>query len=60
MTEDVISVTVLRRHWGRLLRRVERGQAFTITRNGRVVARLVPIEARASRGRLASETENSF
>lgn len=37
--------TEARRHWGRLLNDVERGKTVTITRYGRVVARVVPVQA---------------
>jgi prevent-host-death family protein len=33
-------------HLSALLERVERGESFTITRHGRPVARLVPVQAR--------------
>jgi prevent-host-death family protein len=38
-------------HLSRLLERVERGETFTITKNGRPVAKLVPIEEPPVRGR---------
>jgi prevent-host-death family protein len=36
-------------HLSRLLDRVEKGETFTITKNGRPVARLVPAEERTGR-----------
>ena len=36
-------------HLSRLLQRVERGEQITITRHGRPVARLVPVEERPRR-----------
>jgi prevent-host-death family protein len=38
-----------KKHLSELLDRVERGEAVTITRRGRPVARLVPIAARGKR-----------
>jgi prevent-host-death family protein len=40
-----ITMTDLRRHFHRVLREVEQGVTFTITRRGRPVARLVPAGA---------------
>jgi prevent-host-death family protein len=40
-------------HLSALLERVERGEAITITRHGRAVARLVPVDAAPERTRLA-------
>jgi prevent-host-death family protein len=40
-------------HLSALLERVERGEEITITRHGRAVARLVPVEAAPGRARLA-------
>jgi prevent-host-death family protein len=59
VTEDVVSFSQARRHWWRLLRRVEQGQAFLITRRGRIVARLVPIDEPDARGRTAGALEVS-
>jgi prevent-host-death family protein len=39
-------------HFSALLDRVERGEEITITRHGRAVARLVPVEAVPGRERL--------
>jgi prevent-host-death family protein len=39
---EVVTVTQTKRNWGRLLSRVERGDSFLITRNGRPVAVLEP------------------
>jgi prevent-host-death family protein len=45
-SEDIwITITQLRRHFHRVLREVELGASFTITRRGRPVARLVAYEA---------------
>ena len=40
-------------HLSALLEQVERGEEITITRHGRAVARLVPVEAAPERARLA-------
>jgi prevent-host-death family protein len=40
-------------HLSALLEQVERGEEITITRHGRAVARLVPVEAAPERVRLA-------
>jgi len=42
-----VSVRELRNHGGTVLDRVERGQALTVTSDGRPVARLVPLPAPA-------------
>jgi prevent-host-death family protein len=42
---DRIGVRELRQHASRWLERVEAGESFEVTSNGRPVARLVPIEA---------------
>lgn len=39
-----VSMTELRRHFGRILNEVEHGQTFVITRRGNEVAVLVPAE----------------
>lgn len=39
--------TEARRHWGKLLDEVEKGRTVTITRHGRIVARMVPVQATA-------------
>lgn len=39
-----ISMTELRRHFGDVIGAVERGQTFVITRRGRPVAVLVPVQ----------------
>lgn len=39
-----ITVSQLRTHMHRVRREVERGQAFTVTRSGRIVARLIAVE----------------
>jgi prevent-host-death family protein len=40
-------------HLSALLEQVARGEEITITRHGRAVARLVPVEAASGRARLA-------
>jgi len=49
---EVIGVRELRQHASRYLARVEAGEEFGVTNNGRLVARLVPVEA-ATRSREA-------
>lgn len=39
-----VSMTELRRHFGRIIDEVEQGQIFVITRRGREVALIVPAE----------------
>jgi prevent-host-death family protein len=46
-----VSMTELRRHFGRIIGEVERGQTFVITRRGREVAVLVPAEHYSHIGR---------
>lgn len=41
-----VSVRQLRNEGGRVLDRVERGETLTVTRNGRPVAKLVPLDDR--------------
>lgn len=38
-------ITEARKHWGKLLRMVENGKTVAITRYGRVVAHVVPVQA---------------
>ena len=38
----IVTLTELRRHFGRIFREVEQGQRFVITRRGRPIADLVP------------------
>ena len=46
VADDVwITITELRRHFYRIVRDVERGSTFTITRRGQAVARLMPFTA---------------
>ena len=42
-----VSVRELRNHGGTVLARVERGQTLTVTSDGRPVAQLVPLPAKA-------------
>ena len=43
-----IAATDARTRWGELLRAVERGEIVSITRHGKIVARMVPVrDARA-------------
>jgi prevent-host-death family protein len=44
---EVIGVRELRQHASRYLARVEAGEELGVTNNGRLVARLVPVEAAA-------------
>ncbi|MEN3123908.1 type II toxin-antitoxin system prevent-host-death family antitoxin [Janibacter terrae] len=44
-----VSVRDLRNRGGDVLRRVERGESLTVTRDGEPVARVVPLPRRASR-----------
>jgi prevent-host-death family protein len=44
---DQVSVRELRNHGGDVLDRVEAGERLTVTRNGKPVAELVPIDRRA-------------
>lgn len=44
---DVIGVRELRQHASRYLARVEAGEELGVTNNGRLVARLVPVQAAA-------------
>ncbi len=39
-----VGITELRRHFGRILGEVEQGRILVITRRGREVALLVPVE----------------
>lgn len=43
---DQVSVRELRNHGGDVLDRVEAGERLTVTRNGKPVAELVPIDRR--------------
>jgi prevent-host-death family protein len=43
---DVVGAFEAKTHFAALLERVEHGETFTITRHGKPVARLVPIEQR--------------
>jgi prevent-host-death family protein len=43
---DVVGAFEAKTHFAALLERVEHGETFTITRHGKPVARLVPIERR--------------
>ncbi|HVC61790.1 MAG TPA: type II toxin-antitoxin system prevent-host-death family antitoxin [Acetobacteraceae bacterium] len=43
-TANTIGAFVAKTHLSELLERVERGEVMTITRRGRPIARLVPIE----------------
>ena len=45
-----ISIRDLRNHGGEVINRVEAGERLTITRDGRPVAELRPLPARAIRG----------
>jgi prevent-host-death family protein len=47
---DTVNVHEAKTHLSRLLERVERGEEVTIARNGKPVARLVPIEPKKRRG----------
>lgn len=49
---EVIGVRELRQHASRYLARVEAGEELGVTNNGRLVARLVPVQA-AARSRQA-------
>lgn len=49
---EVIGVRELRQHASRYLARVEAGEELGVTNNGRLVARLVPVQA-AQRSRAA-------
>lgn len=49
---DAIGVRELRQHASRYLARVEAGEELGVTNNGRLVARLVPVQA-AERSRAA-------
>jgi prevent-host-death family protein len=49
---EVIGVRELRQHASRYLARVEAGEELGVTNNGRLVARLVPVQP-AARGREA-------
>lgn len=49
---DTVNVHEAKTHLSRLLERVERGEEVTIARNGKPVARLVPIEPKKRRGML--------
>lgn len=49
---DVIGQRELRNDSGAIMRRVERGESFTVTRNGTPVADLVPHAVGAPSGRL--------
>ena len=52
---DTVGAYEAKTHLARLLDRVSRGETLTITRRGRPVARLVPVEDDAvSRGRRAA------
>jgi prevent-host-death family protein len=42
---DVIGLRELRQHASRYIARVEAGEEFGVTNNGRLVARLVPVQA---------------
>jgi prevent-host-death family protein len=42
---ETLGAFEVKTHLSELLRRVEKGESFTITRNGVAVAKLVPIEA---------------
>jgi prevent-host-death family protein len=44
---DLIGVRELRQHASRYLARVEAGEELGVTNNGRLVARLVPVQAAA-------------
>lgn len=50
MTEPAreISQRELRNGSGEIMRRVERGESFTITRNGTPIARLIPLRRRVA------------
>lgn len=50
MADARVSVRDLRNHGGDLLDRVEVGEALTVTRSGKPVARLVPLRQRALTG----------
>lgn len=47
---DTVSIRQAREHLSDLVAAAERGEAVTITRRGKKVARLVPVAARAKRG----------
>jgi prevent-host-death family protein len=44
---ETVGAAELKTHLSGLLRRVEKGEAFTITKNGVPVARLLPMEERS-------------
>ncbi|GAA4171131.1 hypothetical protein GCM10022251_66040 [Phytohabitans flavus] len=50
MTEAAREITQreLRNESGEIMRRVERGESFTITRNGTPIARLIPLRRRTA------------
>lgn len=50
MAEPVREITQreLRNESGEIMRRVERGESFTITRNGTPIARLIPLRRRTA------------
>ena len=58
---DTIGQRELRNDSGAIMRRVERGESFTVTRNGRPVADLVPhTRARDEPRRTLGELQNLF
>jgi prevent-host-death family protein len=44
---ETVGAYEVKTHLSGLLKRVERGESFTITKNGVPVAKLIPIEARS-------------
>lgn len=54
MTRDTIGAFEAKTHLPRLLERVARGESLTITKHGRPVARLVPVDSSRKRAREAA------
>jgi prevent-host-death family protein len=55
---EIVNSAEARKHLSRLLKRVELGEEFIVTRNGKPIARLLPIKMKervpgALRGRIA-------
>lgn len=46
ITQREITQRELRNHSGEILRRVEQGESYTVTRNGTPVGRLIPLRRR--------------
>ena len=51
---DTVSIGELRDQWARIIKQVEAGNRFTITRHGKSVAEICPVSAV---GNLANRTE---